>query len=200
MLALRSRNRQTGAEGCRDGATIVQHYARSADPPPSALPRQRRLGALSVLLLLSLIASVAGGAAASAAALGANKIDLMLDYLAPSPPAGADPEGYRRVRQAMARKAIADARDAGLGFFRVAVTGYSPVEFDAKQHDLTLWQSDPPQFWTALDAMFDDLDAAGIRLVPSFVWNIAQFPALGGDTIATFVRDPNSASRRLLAQ
>ncbi len=200
MLALRSRNRQTGAEGCRDGATIVQHYARSANPPPSALPRQRPPSTLSVLLVLSLIALIAAGAAASAASLGANKFDLMLDYVAPSPPAGANPEGYRRVRRAMARKAIADARDAGLAFFRVAVTGYSPSEFNAKQHDLTLWQSDPPRFWASLDAMFDDLDAAGIRLVPSFVWNITQFPALGNDTVATFVRDPNAASRRLLAQ
>ncbi len=158
------------------------------------------INSLRALLPLSLTALIAVGAAASAAALGANKFDLMLDYLASSPPVGANAEGYRRVRQAMARKAIADARDAGLAFFRVAVTGYSPVEFDAKQHDLTLWQSDPPQFWTALDAMFDDLDAAGIRLVPSFVWNITQFPSLGNDNVAMFVRDPNSASRRLLAQ
>src|SRR6266571_3512267 len=84
---------------------------------------------------------------ATATSLGANKFDLMLDYIAPSPPAGADAEGYRRVRRAMARKAIADARDAGLGFFLVAVTGYSPSEFNAGQHDLTLWQKDPPRFW-----------------------------------------------------
>ncbi len=100
----------------------------------------------------------------------------------------------------MAEKAIADARDAGLTFFRVAVTGYSPVEFDSKQSDLALWQNDPPRFWAALDRMFDDLDKAGMRLVPSFVWNIGQFPALGHDSIATFVRDANAPSRRLLAQ
>jgi len=162
--------------------------------------RQRPSGTLSVLLFLALVALIATGAAAAAASLGANKFDLMLDYLTPSPPAGANPEGYRRVRQAMARKAIADAHDAGLAFFRVAVTGYSPVEFNAKQHDLTLWQSDPPRFWMALDRMFDDLDAGGVRLVPSFVWNITQFPALGNDSVATFVRDPDAASRRLLAQ
>ncbi len=163
-------------------------------------PLSRGMNPLRGLLLLALIASIAAGATASATSLGANKFDLMLDYVTPSPPAGANPEGYRRVRQAMARKAIADAHDAGLAFFRVAVTGYSPSEFNAKQHDLTLWQSDPPRFWAALDAMFDDLDAAGIRLVPSFVWNVTQFPALGNDTVATFVRDPNAASRRLLAQ
>jgi len=75
MLALRSRNRQTGAEGCRDGATIVQHYARSADLPPSALPRQRPFGTLSVLLFLSLIALTAliTAGVAAAASLGAVK-------------------------------------------------------------------------------------------------------------------------------
>src|SRR5947208_6592099 len=80
----------------------------------------------------------------AATTLGANKFDLMLDYVAPSPPAGADPEGYRRVRRAMARKAIADAHDAGLGFFCVAVTGYGPSEFDSQSNDLALWQHDPP--------------------------------------------------------
>jgi hypothetical protein len=152
-----------------------------------------------VLLTLGQIVPEAARPAA-AAALGANKFDLMLDYLAPSPPPGADPRGYRRVRRAMAQKAIADGRDAGLKFFRVAVAGYSPVEFDSKQSDLALWQSDPPRFWAALDRMFDDLDAEGMLLVPSFVWNIGQFPALGHDSVATFVRDPHSASRRLLAQ
>ena len=109
-----------------------------------------RRGITLVCALLGLwqMALVAASPAA-AAALGANKFDLMLDYVAPSPPAGADPEGYRRVRQAMAQKAIADARDAVLAFFRVAVTGYSPVEFNSKQHDLTLWQTDPSRFWNA---------------------------------------------------
>ncbi len=169
MLALRSRNRQTGAEGCRDGATIVQHYARSANPPPSALPRQRPPSTLSVLLVLSLIALIAAGAAASAASLGANKFDLMLDYVAPSPPAGANPEGYRRVRRAMAKKAIADARDAGLAFLHVGVTGYHPSELETKANDLAVWQNDPTRFWAALDEMFDDLDAAGMQLVPGFI-------------------------------
>jgi hypothetical protein len=161
--------------------------------------RRRAMAAAEGLLIVWLIA-LAAALPGSATELGANKFDLMLDYLAPSPPTGADPEGYRRVRSAMAKKAIADARDAGLSFFRVAVTGYSPSEFDTRNHDLSLWQSDPPRFWAALDRMFDDLDAEGMRLVPSFVWNIGQFPAMAGDSIATFVRDPNSASRRLLAQ
>lgn len=133
--------------------------------------------------------------------LGANKFDLMLDYVAPRPPAGVDPEGYRRVRRAMGQKAIADARDAGLTFLRAAITGFGPVELNSRnQNDLVVWQTDPARFWAALDAMFADLDTAGVRLVPSFVWNLRQFPALANDNIATFIRDQNSASRRLLGQ
>src|SRR5260370_39074717 len=81
---------------------------------------------------------------AAATLLGANKFDLMLDYVAPSPPAGADPDGYRRARRAMAKKAIEDARDAGFGFFRVAVTGYDPTGFENHVHDLALRQDHPP--------------------------------------------------------
>src|SRR5260370_31077565 len=139
-------------------------------------------------------------APAAATSLGANNFDLMLDYVAPSPPAGAGLDGYRRVRRAVAKKALEDARAAGLGFFRVAVTGYGPTEFETQVNDLALWQNDPPRFWSALDAMVDDLDAAGIRLVPSFVWNNTQFPALGHDSLASFVRNPEAASRRLFGQ
>jgi hypothetical protein len=141
-----------------------------------------------------------GSGRATAAAIGANKFDLLLQFLDTPPPAGVDAEGYRRVRRAMAEKAIADARDTGLAFLRVAVTGYSPADFGHKANDLALWQQDPPRFWMAADRMFDALDGAGIRLVPTFVWNLAQFPALAGDGVAAFVRDRHSASRQLLAR
>ncbi|MGO8976258.1 MAG: Ig-like domain-containing protein [Steroidobacteraceae bacterium] len=100
----------------------------------------------------------------------------------------------------MAKKAIADARDAGLAFLRVAVTGFFPVNFGDQQKDLALWQTNPAQFWAAMDEMFDDLDKSGMRLVPTFVWNITQFPALGNDTVTTFIRNPQSQSRQLLAR
>jgi hypothetical protein len=135
---------------------------------------------------------------ALAGELGANKVDLMLQYTPFPAPSGNDVEGYRALRRDMARKAIEDARAAGLSFFRVAVTGYGPSRIGDIHNDLALWQSDPAKFWSFQDEMFDDLDRAGIRLVPSFVWNLAQFPALTGDTITTFVTDPESNSRHLL--
>ena len=62
---------------------------------------------------------------------------------------------------------------------------------------LRLWQSDPETYWRRADRMFDDLDAAGLRIVPTLLWNVAQFPALTAETTADLIREPESASRRL---
>ena len=159
----------------------------------------RRLALIFGLLSLCILIGFGSGQA-TAAAIGANKFDLLLQFLDTPPPAGLTAEGYRRVRRAMAEKAIGDARDAGLAFLRVAVTGYSPADFGQKASDLAPWQQDPPRFWVAADRMFDALDGAGIRLVPTLMWNLTQFPALAGDSVAIFVRDGHSASRQLLAQ
>lgn len=136
--------------------------------------------------------------ATQAGELGANKSDLMLQYLPPSAAVPDDAEGYHYIRRAMAKKAIADARDAGLPFLRVSVSGYWPVNFGDTTNDLALWQSNPAVFWAAQDEMFDDLDRASIGLIPSFVWNLTQFPVLGGDKISKFIREPKSPSRQLL--
>ena len=133
--------------------------------------------------------------------LGANKFDLLLQYLEPAPDAaGRDAAGEHYIKQAMAEKAIADAHDVGFTFLRVSVTGFAPSEPGNRNNDLALWQNDPAAFWAATDRMFDALDRAGLKLVPSFVWNLSQFPALAKETVTTLVRDPNSASRRLLAR
>jgi Bacterial Ig domain/Cellulase (glycosyl hydrolase family 5) len=139
--------------------------------------------------------------AASAAELGANKFDLFQQYVGASPAvAGRDAAGEHYIKQAMADKAVADAHDAGLTFLRVSVTGFAPSEPGNRNNDLALWQHDPPAFWAAVDRMFDALDRAGLRMVPSFIWNPPQFPALTNETVTTPIRDPNSASRRLLAR
>lgn len=161
----------------------------------AGLADQRLRAARSLTALTGSIVISLGNA--SAAELGANKFDLALAYLQDSNASGASPYP---IRLAMARKSIADARDAGWGFLRVSVTGYWPVNIGDKFNDLALWQADSAAFWATEDRMFDDLDRAGVRLVPSFVWNPTQFPALAGETLATFLRNPGSQSRRLLAR
>ena len=133
--------------------------------------------------------------------LGANKPDLLMQYLGTASNAGGS-DAAREVTIAMARKAIADAKDAGIGFFRIMGAGYGPVAPPPvgapSQNDLALWQSDAALYWSRLDQMFDDLDDAGLRLVPSFVWNPLQFPALTGESTADLIANPDSRSRALL--
>jgi hypothetical protein len=137
---------------------------------------------------------------AAAAELGTNTYDLELQYVNPATPNKATAAGYRRVRLAMARKAIADARDAGFRFLRLSVSGYFPANFGDRRNDLALWQSGPAAYWADLDHMFADLDRAGIRVVPSFLWQTTQFAVLGHNTLHEFVTEPNCRGRQLFAQ
>lgn len=159
---------------------------------PEALTNGWRKSWLAPLCLLFLcLHSFAGE-------LGANKSDLSSQYL-PHPQA-INVAGDTYIRRLMARKAIADARDAGFAFLRVAVAGYFPANFGDRANDLALWTSQPSMFWADMDEMFNDLDKASLRLVPSFDWNPSQFPVLGNDTLTTFMRHPNCRSRRLFAK
>ena len=45
-----------------------------------------------------------------------------------------------------------------------------------------------------------DLDARGIRLVPVFLWNPLQFPAMSGEALTQLMIDPNSLGWQLLAK
>jgi hypothetical protein len=130
--------------------------------------------------------------------LGANAIYLMANYVPRFVAPSEDAEATRFVRIQMAKKAIHDAKAAGLTFLRVDLSGSRPIGFDDKINDLAVWQQDPNRFWKAADEMFSDLDQAGIQIVPTLAWNIIQFPALGGDDVLTFLRNPDSKSRVLL--
>jgi hypothetical protein len=153
-----------------------------------------------LLLMLSLCSIFLPNAVWAGGPLGANKFDLLQQYLGYASGGNGSP-AYQRITRAMGRKAILDAREAGLTFLRVSMSGYSPVVHNGPHNDvLPLWQSDPVTYWQALDAMFDDLDKAGLKVVPTLLWNPLQFPALAGDTEADFFGQPASASRLLAKQ
>jgi len=157
-------------------------------------------GAFGLGVILILAALAAPVAAHAGGLLGANKFDLLEQYLGYASNGDGSP-AYVKVTRAMARKAILDARDAGFGFLRVSVSGYRPIgPGDTTKDVLPLWRADPEALWRAVDAMCDDLDAAGLRLVPTLNWNYVQFPALAGETTAAFIGDPQSASRALAAR
>jgi hypothetical protein len=46
--------------------------------------------------------------------------------------------------------------------------------------------------------MMDDLHSNDMQIVPIFVWNWTQFPAMTGETAAQMINDPNSESYQLL--
>lgn len=128
--------------------------------------------------------------------LGVNKFDLLLQYLGMA--SGGDGDAaYRRVTEAMARKAIADAADAGIRYFRVSATGYMPTE-RSRRGDLDLWRSDRSAYWMTVDRMMADLERANIRIIPSFVWNPRQFPAMNGESVRDLVTNADSRSYRML--
>lgn len=129
-------------------------------------------------------------------AVGVNKFDLALQYLGWAS-GGDGSAAYRRVTQAMARKAIVDARHSGIRYFRISATGYAPSGFGLRG-DLDLWRSDREAYWQVVDRMMDDLARNSIRLIPSFVWNLRQLPAMTRETVRDFVTDPESRSYRML--
>jgi hypothetical protein len=135
-------------------------------------------------------------------AVGLNKIDLFLQYLGHASggrESGYQTASYQRVTQAMAKKAIVDAHNIGVTYLRVSATGYFPTTFSHPWNsDLRLWRDDPAAHWALFDRMMSDLRSNDVRIVPVFVWNWTQFPAMTGETASQMINDPNSESYRLL--
>jgi len=137
-------------------------------------------------------------AADASPGIGANKFDLALQYLGKA--AGGDGSAHdAQVERAIARKAIADAHAYGIRYFRVAMTGFAPSA-QGKPGDLDLWVRDRPQYWAAIDEMMKDLARDRIKLIPTFVWNHSQFPAMTGETVGDLLRNPDSRAYRLLSE
>lgn len=97
----------------------------------------------------------------------------------------------------MARKAIVDAKNAGLRYFRIGASGYAPSSFGLRG-DLDSWLADGEAYWQSYDRMMKDLADNGIRIIPSFVWNLPQFPSMARETVRDLIVDSGSRSSRLL--
>src|SRR5262249_20785108 len=108
----------------------------------------------------------------------------------------ADPF-YQKVNRAMARKAIVDAKSIGVTYFRISATGFPPSAYNLPG-DLDPWVSDPAAYFNLFDQMMADLNSSGVKVIPVFVWNETQFPAMTGENVTTMLTDPNSKSYLLL--
>ena len=143
-------------------------------------------------------------AQAAGPSVGLNKFDLFPQYLGHASGgrnSGYQVESYQRVTQAMAKKAIVDAHNIGVTYLRVSATGYYPIAFDQPwRSDLKLWEDNPAEYWALFDQMMNDLYSNEMRIVPVFMWNWTQFPAMTGENASQMITDPNSDSYQLLEE
>lgn len=128
--------------------------------------------------------------------LGLNKLELQEQYLGIAS-GGDGSDSYKEVTVAMAKKSIEDAADMKAAFLRVGVSGFWPNQ-PGQKNDLELWRRDPEAYWHVMDTMLNNLEAHKLGIVPLFVWNISQFPAIVGDRYDSFLRNPQSNSYQLL--
>ncbi len=170
------------------------------------MPKQ--IGPLLFLLLTWLTDPGTAGAVPPppSAPVGINKFDLFTQYTGTASGCNGT-EACRRVTRAMARKALDDAKDAGVNFVRVSMSGRTAEGGDDNDADvpksgtdsLALWRTDPTRFWQQVDVMMDDLDARGMHIVPVLMWGGQKFPLMAGETIGDLLNDPNSRSWGLLS-
>jgi len=97
----------------------------------------------------------------------------------------------------MGEKAIADAHNIGVKYLRVAATGFAPITY-GQRGDLDLWRSDARSYWAIIDEMMSDLAANEVKIIPSFVWNLRQFPSMMGEEVSDLIKNPESKSYRML--
>lgn len=140
------------------------------------------------------VAPPAGGAAGT---IGVNKYDLFAQYTGTASGGDGSP-AFRRVTLAMARKALADAQDAGVRYMRVSMSGRTSTADDAEGDSLELWVKDPAAFWRQVDEMMKDLDHYGIQIIPVLNWGTSKFPQMTGEGVRQLFTDPRSRSWQLL--
>ena len=128
--------------------------------------------------------------------VGMNKFDLANQYTGLAS-GGDGGSAYRTVTTAMAEKAIGDAAYFGNTYLRVGVTGYGPVLYNSAG-DLDQWRTNPTAYWALIDKMMNDLASKGMKIVPNFMWNWVQMPAMTGENARQMITDPTSQSYRLL--
>lgn len=130
--------------------------------------------------------------------IGLNKVDLFQQYLGRAG-GGFTGTAYQEVSQAMARKAIIDASNIGVTYFRISATGSLPASYGIPG-DLDLWIESPQEYWSLFDQMMAELQNNNVRIVPVFVWNWTQFPAMTRENMTDMIANSESKSYKLLLE
>lgn len=142
---------------------------------------------------------VASDLSAKEISIGVNKFDLFMQYTGTAS-GGDGGAAYRRVTRAMAKKALDDAKDAGVRYVRVFMGGRTSFTPRDGRDSLALWRTDPEAFWRQVDEMMDDLDAREIQLIPVLVSASGKFQIMTGEPLGEMFRNPNSRSWILAAR
>src|ERR1700761_3116611 len=114
---------------------------------------------LGCLFLLQVFVTLQG--TAKATVLGGNKFDLFRAYSGFAHRCDGS-AACQRTTRALADKAVSDAAEAGFGFLRVGVAGWSPDE-TGRASELATWRTNPSAFWKNMDDMFAALDRSKIK-------------------------------------
>lgn len=114
-------------------------------------------------------------------AVGVNKHELLDLYLA----------GGEAL--ATARASLDALAALGVNVVRVRATSFWPAQIERTW----LTEDARPAFWAAFDQMLADLEARGIRIVPTIAWHFGAWSDLGHHSLEEFVGDPLSPGRRL---
>lgn len=187
------RDRGTSVPATILASTTYEFRLYEAASCTAAMPTQKPLGSVSARAITTMPAT-------PAMSIGINAFDLPSQYQGMANGSNGSAE-YRALTKQMGQKAIFDMSRTGARFTRVAITGYGPSTYaTTTPHTLSLWITNPAQYWATMDEMMNDLAAQGMAVVPVFVWNLAQFPALTGETRTDFVSNPDSKSYKLLTK
>jgi hypothetical protein len=98
--------------------------------------------------------------------IGANIPYLFLGFLGTAPGGASG-----------ATSSLADAKAAGITHVRFIASGFYPTDMTTGMG----WVADPADYWAAMDATVAAAGAAGIKLVPSILWNLYLFPDINSE-------------------
>jgi hypothetical protein len=115
---------------------------------------------------------------------GVNMNQLLFFYL-----------GLQQGGATTARQQLHDAAAMGATYARLSATPYWPNDMTGP----TGWVNHPDAYFAAFDAMIADARAAGVHLLPSFLWLPYLFCDIAGEPRGKFF-EPDSASRALFNQ
>jgi len=159
-----------------------------------------------VILLLGAVvtiglnnANAVGESTGAGVSIGVNKFDLFTQFTGTAS-GGDGSQAYLRVTRAMAKKALDDAKDAGVRYMRVSMSGRTSSRPGDGRDSLDLWRTAPESFWMRVDEMMHELDVRGIQIIPVLVWSSGKFPLMVGEPLGQMFRDPESKSWRLLSR